>query len=339
MEAPTDPAGRTPSRQANRWSIILRESPNDPRVREAFEAWRNADAANSEAWQTLERLGKLAEQIVVAPSGGSAWQAYLAEQRSKERAKFRQSTGARSKRTVRWVAGAAAMAMAASIALLVGPGLLLRLEADYISATAELQRVGLEDGSTVTLSADSAIAVSYSGDERRVTLLRGEAFFEVVPDPKRPFQVLAGEVRTTVVGTAFDVRRFNDDVTVDVERGVVDVATMSGGISGHERLEAGQSIRVEPAGALTRSTISPQLVAAWRQGRLLTEGVQLRDAVDQLRRHFNGTIIISDGTLGSRRVTGAYTLSDPESALRAIARAHGAIVRRVTPWILVIHPS
>ena len=49
--------------------------------------------------------------------------------------------------------------------------------------------------------------------------------------------------------------------------------------------------------------------------------------------------MLTDGGLAERRITGAYNLADPEDALRGMARVHGAKVRRVTPWLLVVSAS
>jgi transmembrane sensor len=340
MEAPSDPVGQTPSRQANRWWIALRESPHDAALRGGFEAWRRASPENEAAWLDLERLDQLAAHVV--PVHAPGWRAYLDRRRQSDGDSRLTIVGSaiaggagRSRR--RWLLGGMGMAIAAAVVIVAAPAMLLRLEADHVTGTAELRTVALEDGSTVTLSAASAIAVSFSSIERQVALLEGEAFFQVARDPGRPFQVLAGLVETTAVGTAFDVRRTGDDVTVDVQEGVVQVGR-SGGDRG-ERVAAGESISVGPKSAGRRTSLAPELVGGWRHGRLLTQEVTLRDAVEQLRRHFDGTIILTDSRLGDRRITGAYTLSNPEEALRAIAQAHGAVVRRITPWILVISAS
>lgn len=336
MEAPTDPARQTPSRRANRWWIQLREAPHDADLRRRFEAWRSASPENEAAWLKLERLDRLASHVGPSHEG---WRAYL-EKRRTAADREPASVARMARRGPRWLVGGICAAVVAALTIVAVPAALVRLQSDHLTSTAELRTVDLEDGSTVTLSAASAIAVSFSGGERLVTLLEGEAFFQVRRDPRRPFQVLAGSVRTTVLGTSFDVRRAGDDVTIDVQEGVVEVVkTGRPGERRGERLEAGDSISVDGKGASRRTSLPPQLIGAWRQGRLLTQEVPLRDAVEQLRRHFDGMIILIDTKLGDRHITGAYTLSEPENALRAIARAHGAVVRRITPWILVISPS
>lgn len=352
MEAPTEPARQTPSRQANRWWILLQEEPHDEVLRRRLELWRKASAENEDAWQDVERLHHLAthshthSQSHATQGSGQDWRRFLAERRAgaSDRPLAQQATptishiksGARRSRP-RWIMAAAGAALAAMLAFVWVPVVLVNLQADHVTSTAELRSITLEDGSTVTLSAASAIAVSFSEGERQVKLLKGEAFFQVTSNARRPFKVIASQVQATVVGTEFDVRLTAGDVTVDVSEGIVAVGKV--GASDGARVGAGQTISIASNGKARQGALPPEFVAAWRQGRLLTAEVPLRDAVEQLRRHFDGTIVLTDSALGDRPITGAYTLSEPESALRAIAKAHGAVVRRVTPWLLVISPS
>lgn len=353
MEAPTEPARQTPSRQANRWWILLQEEPHDERLQRRLDLWCGASAENEEAWREVERLHRLATHSHAASNptaegAGQDWRRFLAERRAASNDPPRSETArpgvkrrGRSKLPRqpqrRWLAAGAAAALAAMLAFIWVPVVLVDLQADHVTSTAELRRITLEDGSTVTLSAASAIAVSLSAAERQVKLLRGEAFFQVTSDARRPFKVIASQVQATVVGTQFDVRMVSGSVAVDVAEGIVAVGKV-GAIDG-DHVGAGQSVSIASDGKTRPGTLPPEFVAAWRQGRLLTAEVPLRDAVEQLRRHFNGTIVLTDSALGDRPITGAYTLSEPEGALRAIAKAHGAVVRRITPWLLVISPS
>jgi len=341
MEAPTEPARQTPSRQANRWWILLQEEPHDEVLRRRLDLWRSASSENEEAWREVERLHRLASHA--EQGAGQDWRRFLAERRtqSTDRPRAGQSGptlngGSRPSRP-RWIAAGAAAALAALLAWIWVPVVMVNQQADHVTSTAELRNLTLDDGSAVTLAAESAIAVSLSEGERRVRLLKGEAFFRVTSDARRPFKVIANHVQATVVGTEFDVRIAAGDVTVDVAEGVVAVGRV--GTTDGDRLGAGQSLSIASNGKTRFAALPPQFVGAWRQGRLLTAEVPLRDAVEQLRRHFEGAIVLTDTALGDRPITGAYTLSEPESALRAIAKAHGAVVRRVTPWLLVISPS
>ena len=76
----------------------------------------------------------------------------------------------------------------------------------------------LPDGTSLSLNTNSQVRIDYSTDRRAVHLLRGEAHFDVVKNPERPFMVYAGEGVVWAVGTAFNVRFVADhqDSFVDV---------------------------------------------------------------------------------------------------------------------------
>lgn len=321
MEPTPDPAQSQASIEASEWLIRLQEDLHDPVAQAEFHAWISAAPANRSAWAETRTLAQLALSLEKSSTANPAATA----------------SAARTRRPIgRWVAYAGALALAACLALVAGPGLVIRLQSDATTDVAESQQLELPDGSRVTLAASSAIAVAFSADERRVSLLQGEAFFEVRRDPERPFRVVADDITTSVVGTSFDVRRDSSGVAVAVQEGVVDVAYSAGSRKHAERLMPGQAVVWTWQGQSTRADVPPGLVATWRQGQLVLHDQPLGDAVDQFRRYYRGTIVLAEPTLASKPITGAYNLGDPEEALRAMARVHGARVRQITPWMIVI---
>lgn len=335
MESTPDSAQLQASIEASEWLIRLQENLHDPVVQAEFHVWISAAPANRSAWAETRALAQVA--LSLEPSRN-------ANGLAAERAGGNRQTGSRvaasapgtMRPTRRWAAYAGALAVAACLALVFGPGLVIRLQSDVTTDVAESQQFELPDGSRVTLAAASAIAMSFSADERRVSLLQGEAFFEVRRDPGRPFRVVTDEVTTSVVGTSFDVRRDSSGVAVAVQEGIVEVSYSAGSRKPAERLTPGQSVKWSWEGQSTRADVPPGLVAAWRQGQLILHDQLLGDAVDQFRRYYKGTIVLAESSLASKPITGAYNLSDPEEALRAMARVHGARVRQITPWMIVI---
>ena len=320
--------------EATEWLMLLQDDAEDMALRRRFEAWRTASTANDAAWAELRHLSKVA--AVMRPTYAGQWRPFVARRRAERSARTAHPVRPRATSRPRRLALSALVAVAACVALLAAPPLLLQLQADHVTSTAEQRSIDLPDGSRVTLAPASAIAVSYAAAERRVDLLSGEAFFQVQPNADRPFRVTARTVQATVLGTSFDVRLDRSDVTVSVEEGAVRVSWAD---EAGERLDAGQSVRLSSDGGVARASEAPQLVAAWRRGQLHAQDQRLGDAVDQLRRYFRGTIVLTDDALADQRVTGAYNLADPEQALRGIAKAHGATVRRITPWLLVVSSS
>lgn len=291
--------------RALEWRRRLTAAPEDQSLHAEHARWLGENPAHAEAQMRLETVWRLSGRV---PSGTVV-----------------PFPRRRSGRRLSW----AAVAMAACLALAVMPRLWPGGGADYHTAIGETRRLTLSDGSVVHLDGASAIDVAMEEGQRMIALRQGQAFFEVTPDRARPFTVSAGEVRVTVVGTAFDVRRGDDAVLVAVRSGAVRVAS-----AGREVLLApGDQLVLDTVGGnWTRSRVEPALVASWRDGRLAVDGVAISEVVEELRSHHTGLILLDDAELGRRRVSGVYDLSDPMAALRAAVHPHGGVVR---DWPLV----
>ncbi len=329
------------SEQALEWFVLLQDDPQDAALRRRFEGWLAASPAHGDAWARTVRTSSLAESLL--PFDARDWAVDGAvPDRDRLRAAVIGSPPAslptspkparRRLMPTLWAAGTAALA---GIALfLAAPSLMVRLQADYTTDSAALRDLVLEDGSRVALAPGSAVAVSFAPASRTVTLLKGEAFFEVKPDAARPFSVAARDVRTTVVGTAFDVRLDPDAVEVAVNEGKVRVD----GAGRAESLIAGEALRLSDAGAAVRRQVAAESVAAWRQGSLVLEDRSFAASVAEVERYLPARIVIADGDLSRRPLTGVFDLRDPQKGLQAMADVLGARIRHVTPWLIVVSP-
>ncbi|WP_296322982.1 FecR family protein [Reyranella sp.] len=313
--------------EAARWLVALEEDPDNAALLARFETWRRADPEHEVAWLSTSDIYDLMAHTT--PVHAANWQRPVTRPRSHAR---RNPPGRRPSMRRRAAASLVAATIAACLALIFLPGLVIRFQADHVTQTAEVQTLRLEDGSIVRLAPDSAIDVAFRAGERRVHLLKGEAFFEVRPDPQRPFRVVARDVETTVLGTSFNVRLMRDGAEVSVRSGLVAVDTKGR----QERLEVGDWVQVGWNGVMHRGGIPRDEVAPWLHGQIVARDRPLADVVDELRRYFPGAIAFAASGLGSRRVTGVYNLADPASALRAVVGTHGGSVSEVTPWLLVI---
>lgn len=87
-------------------------------------------------------------------------------------------------------------------------------------------KIKLEDGSIVTLEKDSKLSYpNHFESNKRMVILSGDAFFEIAPNPIKPFYVYANEVVTKVLGTSFSVQASENGkrVIVKVKTGRVSV--------------------------------------------------------------------------------------------------------------------
>ncbi len=208
---------------------------------------------------------------------------------------------------------------AASAAVAVIP--LLRSGSTLSSGIGEVRKIGLEDGSTVTLGADTRIRYALGATQRLITLLCGEAFFEVAQDPARPFVVFAEQLTLRAASAAFGVRMLDSlPLAVLVAQGrlrvegptpVVLDADMQASLGKRGDGGAMRVVRLDPE-ALQRSL-------AWRDGMLSFQGDTLAAATEQFRRYTHVRFEIADPTLARETITGMFAANDPKGFARAIA--------------------
>lgn len=320
-----DPANHGMPGTASEWLVALAEQPANAALRSAFDRWLAASPEHARDWAEISRTSLAISSA--APAEPAEWAGFLDRRRA--------ARAARGHWRRRWLGRLAALAAAACLVVFFqGETLLIRLEADHVTATAEQRRLELADGTVVLLAPESAIDADYSNAARRVRLLKGEAFFEVAGGDRRPFAVEAGGVEARDIGTAFEVRLGARTTDVAVRDGIVDV-TVSGAARS-ERLLAGEWARVARDGKVERGQQAPDLVASWTAGQLVVKNRPVAEVVDALRPYFDGVIVLRGSRLAGEPLTGVYNLADPVEALRAVARAQGATLRRISPWMIVI---
>jgi transmembrane sensor len=249
-----------------------------------------------------------------------------------------------------WIAGAGGLAAAAAAALLwigTGTGPVEQLQGprgattemasaesgSYRTGVGERSAVVLPDGSVATLDTDSQLKVAYSGSERGVVLIKGQALFEVAKGRRRPFQVYAGGQRITAVGTTFNVKLVKDRVQVSMVEGVVKVrpvkASAERGAPLQElTLRAGESLVAEPERPASIKAVDASQVAVWRGGLLVFEDERLSDAIAEINRYTDKPIRLADASVGEYRVTGVFKTNDPNRFASAMSEVFPVEVER-----------
>lgn len=231
--------------------------------------------------------------------------------RTDARRRYRQAQ--RRRRSARWIAG---LATAAALSLAVGihywPS---HEDVIYRTAKGEQFPVTLADGSRVELNTDTELRVHLSDRERRVDLLRGEAFFTVQHDATRPFEITTAGGRIRDLGTRLDVHATPHQVTVTVDEGKVEVTTRP---AHRATLSAGEQVAYTPEGALSQVTQASRNATAWRDGHLAFDLTPLAEVMAQIERYHPITIMIADPSLRALRVTGRFQFRDLLLLLRTL---------------------
>ena len=331
-------------REAADWIVRLEAKPVNASERAAFECWRKDDPAHAEAfawmsqhWDAARLLGDAPDyDSLVAEPLYDRWALRLSEGLERIGALIAWPGGARW-RTGGLLAGLVLMSASAWLAVSITDA---EPELRHATAIAEIREEVLPDGSRVTLGARSVIDLAFTGGERRVRLIEGEAFFDVVSDPSRPFSVDTGDSVIRVVGTQFDVRRAAGRVQVAVKEGVVEVASRSlrpiasRVLAGSEPavlvLTAGQRLVLDDAaalgaaehrlygGAAARANVEPVAVddvAAWRSGRLVYVNARLSDVVADLNRYHPAEIVLGDDEVGELSLTASLRAEEAEALI------------------------
>ncbi len=296
------------TREATDWLDRLNTPPHETEELEAFSAWR-ANPENRAEYERLEDIKRAMTTLRDDPDMRQA--AAEALERGAARRKRHAPLALRPRLLV---GGLAAACLVAAIGVFA-----LRMPT-YSTGVGETFSATLEDGSRVQLNTDSAVRVRYSAGQRRIELLRGQAFFQVAHDVQRPFIVMAGDAQVRALGTRFDVRKIGQDVRVVLVQGSVEVSDPVVRPTPW-RLKAGQSLalpRVASA-ATAPATVDTPSATSWTTGSLTFQGVPLSEAVAELNRYSRDKIVLAPGVPADRRVTGVFPAGDNGDFIAAVS--------------------
>jgi transmembrane sensor len=320
--------------EALHWLVVLKDRNASEADRQAFDEWLKQDSSHEAAWQRAQQVWMRLDRIGPAFRNRAPLPAHSPRlatppsmsPRLSEPVVARPGMGRR--RVLYAAAGIAAVAAPASV-MLARPGLF----ADHASGVGERRTVSLGDGSTVELAGSSSLSIDFAADLRRIVLHEGEAFFNVVQDPARPFVVDAATGRTRASVAAFDVKISPPLVTVAVTAHSVSVSA-----NGAEQVAVNEGQRVRYGPNLTGPVREANLdqVEAWRRDRLVFQNTMLGDVIADLERYRGGRIIMIDSALRRLPVTAAFDTSEADAALDAIASALEIRVYRVSGLLVVL---
>ncbi|KAA9000487.1 DUF4880 domain-containing protein [Affinibrenneria salicis] len=308
--------------QAATWAVRLTESALDAAQEQALQQWLAQDPRHQSAlnqaqalWRTLGALNS--------------------EQQSRLQSGAGHKTARPRRALARWSIAAGAL-LAIGAGALWGPDAWVDIQSDYRTASGQIRHLSLPDGSQIVMDSDTAIALEYSASERRVRLLRGNAWFTVAPlTPRepRPFRVAADSGVTQALGTQFMVQYDDRTTTVGVAQHSVQV-------------DAGpQSLVLQEQQAATYDTRrglkrvvdwNSSGASDWRRGLLIFNQQPLTEVIARVNRYHHGKIIVRGARLQQSQVSGVFFLNDLDNALTTISRELGA--RQLTlPGLIILY--
>lgn len=302
------------------WLVRL-AADNDADTHAEFNVWKNTSPAHADAFAKAQHLWDSLGQA-------EALDAALEKEGERPQAEASTRTPDRRRWKWRWPALGLASFAAAAVAAVVLIGPIFAPTPNEPLRMANLSDVSnsqiLADGSTLVLGPMSEASVAFEDNTRRVELVSGDAFFDIVSDPDQPFIVVAGTAQIQVSGTAFDVRRSAETLRVAVGEG--EVLFRNSGLS-PITMRAGYGVLLVD-GVLERKTVPVDLVRNWQGGRLTYSDVPLSIIAADLSRYNRGLHVSVEPGIADLRMTATIEGDEPDAALEAIALANGLELRR-----------
>lgn len=206
-------------------------------------------------------------------------------------------------------------------------------------------RLTLPDGTKVWLNAESRITYNSSFNSKfREVELEGEAFFDVVKNAQRPFIVHTSGIDIKVLGTAFNVKSYPKESTIETTlvRGLIEVIKKDEPtgprvlLQPHEKLifnKEKDSLKLAvPANTIAKT--SPQDIfimpvskslpdsamkeTSWVYNKLIFDGDKFQDLAVKMERWFDVKIIFRNDKVMNYRFKGVFENETIEQALNAL---------------------
>jgi transmembrane sensor len=184
----------------------------------------------------------------------------------------------------------------------------------------------LPDGSTVLLNTDTRVSFAIGESSRVVRFEGGEAFFNVAPDPERPFVIAVGGREVRVVGTSFNVKASDGHTDVTVAEGTVRLTDKTNWWSAvlppdtSQVLTAGMQASYDEQSEPVVTRVTPAVVAPWRHGQVIYRRERLEDVIADLDRYFEGSFVVQGQGAADLRVSAVINLGDKATVLGTLGR-------------------
>lgn len=182
----------------------------------------------------------------------------------------------------------------------------VQVQLTTLNVPADQQRqLTLADGSTIWVNAGSKVGYpkQFDGKTREV-YLSGEAYFDIKQDPDKPFIIHTGKLKTTVLGTAFNIKEDPQShrVTVTVTQGKVSVAN---GTEVLGIIKPNQQISFNTAeNKFALTNVDAMTAIEWQKTGLRFEDISFADAAIKLEQRFKLKISFENKKLQNCRFTG-----------------------------------
>lgn len=248
-----------------------------------------------------------------------------------------------------WLKVAAAIALIGAITFLyryysVNQSITTTMEAKvFTTKSGERKKITLPDGSVILLNAKSSLAIGkeFNVTSREVSL-KGEAYFDVTHNKDKPFKVATTDFNINVLGTAFNVKAYPDEVSSEATliRGLITMEAVNGN-GGIITLKPSQKVtfyKVQPVinqpKVVKPKVVRPEITinhytlikdstiveTAWTKNRIEIYDQNFDEIKDVLEKWYNVEIRFKDPEIEKYRFTATFGNETINQALAALQK-------------------
>jgi transmembrane sensor len=269
--------------------------------------WQEADQAAFDEWLEHDIANRVAYWRLKAAWGRADRLAALRRDRIAARTESNVAS-----RALKIAAGVALIAISGAVGNLWLPSAQQQpSDAVYSTALGERKTIALTDGSEIELNTNTAIRFHSGAAKKVVTLLRGEAYFQIKHDPKRLFVIKADGHRITDIGTKFRVRRDAARLEVSLLEGEVRFDSADGRV---------KSLSMKPGDVVIATAHSAAVMQqpkrdiadtlGWRNGMIVFKHTTLAEAAAEFNRYNSRKVVVADGEAAKLTINGTFQTGD-----------------------------
>jgi ferric-dicitrate binding protein FerR (iron transport regulator) len=177
----------------------------------------------------------------------------------------------------------------------------------------------LPDGTRGWLNSNSSIRYKVNFVNNREVELRGEAFFDVEQDTRKPFRVFTEDLVVTALGTQFNIASYENERTIEVvlEEGAISCY--------NKRLNTSVSLKVNEYLIYNKTSndvkveyVQTEKYSSWKEGKLIFRDDPLDVVVRKLERWYNVDIGLTDERSDQINLRATFEESSLEEILRLL---------------------
>ncbi|HEY4126048.1 MAG TPA: FecR domain-containing protein [Rhizomicrobium sp.] len=200
-------------------------------------------------------------------------------------------------------------------------------EKTYATAVGERERLTLADGSQIELNTDTVLRTEIGASQRKIWLDKGEVYFEVRHNEKKPFVVTVGDHRITDIGTKFVVRREAGQVRVSVLEGRVGLED-GGGYSAKVLTPGDVAVASANRVSVLRETKTALSDAmGWQRGVLVFDHTTLGEVAREFNRYSNRKLVVADARTAALTIDGTFPSNNAQAFTRLAQAVLGLNVK------------